>query len=81
MTLKQIEFSSPAAGGMGADSSAFIAVPVSFSIDGTYDNFLSFVKSVERNVRLVDVTDFAFGDLSSPQRMSFSVRGKTYYRR
>lgn len=79
--LKQIEFSPPAGGGTGAASAAFAAVPVSFSIEGTYDGLLAFLKNVERNTRLIDVTDFAFSEFTPAQRLTFSIRGKMYYRR
>lgn len=79
--LKQIEFSSPGGGGVGVASGAFVPIPVTFSIDGTFDGFLSFLKNVERHARLVDVTDFTFGELGSSPRMGFSIRGKMYYRR
>ena len=81
VTLKQVEFSSPGGGGMGADAGAFRTIPVSLSIDGTYDGFLLFLKNIERNARLIDVTDFAFSELNPSQRMGFSIRGKMFYRR
>lgn len=82
VALKQIEFSPPGSGAVGAVASdAFVAIPVTFTIDATYDGFVSFLKSVERNARLIDVTDFAFGEFTPAERMGFSIRGKMYYRR
>ena len=81
VALKQIEFAPPGSGAIGVTSGAFVAVPVTFTIDATYDGFVSFLKGVERNARLIDVTDFSFGELTLAQRMGFSIRGNMYYRR
>lgn len=82
VTLKQLEFTSASPGGIAQESTgAYAVIPLGFGIDGTYDNFLLFLKSVERNARLIDVSDFGFSELNLAQRMGFSIRGKMYYRR
>ena len=42
------------------NGSAYEIVPVSFKVDLTYNNFLSFLQDLERNLRIVDISNVAF---------------------
>lgn len=42
------------------DNLPYGVYPLSFSIDGKYDNFVSFLKEVELNLRMVDIKEVSF---------------------
>jgi Tfp pilus assembly protein PilO len=45
---------------VGPDSSAYGSVKLGFSVVGTYDDFISFLKEMENSLRIVDITSLAF---------------------
>ena len=60
-----------------------------FSISGTYDNFISFTKDLESNLRIVDISSITFSSntgsvgsnpkISSPDIYKYDFKIKTYY--
>ncbi|SRR5258708_27781558 len=57
-----------------------------FSTSGTYDNFLSFMRDLERNLRIVDISsvEFSSGSSSSstgskPESYKYDIKIKTYW--
>ena len=60
-----------------------------FSISGTYDNFISFTKDLESNLRIVDISSITFSSntgsvgsnpkINSPDIYKYNFKIKTYY--
>lgn len=60
-----------------------------FSISGTYNNFISFTKDLESNLRIVDISSITFSSntssagsnpkISSPDIYKYNFKIKTYY--
>lgn len=60
--------------------------PMQFTIDGNYDTFISFLKDLERNLRIVDVKSISFnvptattGNNTSTGVYSYSLKVQTYW--
>lgn len=62
---------------LAGGSNLYQFIPVAFRVDSGYDAFSNFLKSLERNLRLVDVTEM---DLSSDKTISAEIKGRVYYR-
>lgn len=51
-----------------------------FSVTGTYQNFLNFIKDIEKSLRLVDIESISFQSSDSGNTaLKYSVRIKTYW--
>ena len=53
-----------------------------FTTSGTYDNFINFVKDLERNLRIVDISSIAFSSetgLAGSQIYQYRLKIKTYW--
>ncbi len=65
---------------IGPDNKKFGSLQMSFSVTTTYENFIEFLKELERSLRLVDVNSISF---SAPDpktgRSSFAVVIQTYW--
>ena len=98
MVLKDIKYDSSSGAGSSQptakSSSTTAAAPktsygvwnLQFSTQGTYSNFVSFLKNLESNLRIVDVSsiDFSSKDLPGlnpklPQAYNYTVAIKTYW--
>ncbi len=55
-------------------------VTFSFTISGSYENFKSFLRSLEKHIRIIDVTSISFG-ASTKDAYTFTLAAKTYYRK
>lgn len=61
--------------------------PMEFVVEGDYDSFLSFLKELELNLRLVDVKSISFstssvssqGEKTNPNIYSYSLEIQTYW--
>jgi len=58
--------------------------PLDFSIEGNYDTFISFLKDLELNLRIVDVKEISFSSSSSSSDIdsdsySYSLKVQTYW--
>lgn len=72
----------PAAGSLGVavDEGGIGTVGVGFSVTGTYDNFLSFLKDLEKSMRLVDITAISVTAPTPGKTTSdYGVSVKTYW--
>ena len=84
MTLKNIGFTGSAtenpsgasSNTIGPQSGLFKEVGLKFSVSGSYDNFRSFIKDLERSLRLVDVMSVSF--VASETVYDYSVTISTY---
>src|SRR3989338_1578701 len=84
MTLKNIGLTGSApekSGGassnaIGPQNELFKEVGLKFSVSGSYDNFRSFIKDLERSLRLVDVMSVSF--VASETVYDYSVTISTY---
>ena len=57
-------------------------LPFSLAVSGSYESFKSFLKELERNVRIIDIQDISFTAPASKNEnapMDFSLKMKTYY--
>ena len=66
------------AASVGPDSQKYGAITLSFSVSTTYDNFLTFLKALEDNNRLVDVTGLSFSS-GKDDNYNFNVIIQTYW--
>ncbi len=63
---------------IGPDSQKYGATVLSFSVTTTYDNFITFLKALEDNNRLVDVTGLSFSS-AKDDTYNFNVVIQTYW--
>ena len=63
---------------VGPDSQKYGAISLSFSVTTSYDNFLTFLKALEDNNRLVDVTGLSFS-AAKGDNYDFNVTIQTYW--
>jgi len=81
MTLKNINLTgtedvATAPGAIGPREQQYKSIGLRFSVVGTYDEFRSFMKDLERSLRLADATDIRF--LARESEYDFSVIISTY---
>lgn len=55
------------------------SVPVNFVISATYEQFTQFLKGVESNLRLIDITALTFVPSETSSVYDFSVTVRTYW--
>lgn len=70
-----------ASGRIDVESKAYGIVRVSFVIEGTYQDFIAFMKKVEKNLRIVDVEELHFQRVSnnSGNKLQFSLQLRSYW--
>lgn len=78
--VSRIDF--PVSKGVNADPLAaggniYQFIPLTIRVGGGYDAFRGFLRSLEYNLRLVDITEI---DVSSEKTVSGELKGRTYYR-
>lgn len=56
----------------------FAELPLSISIEGSYESFRNYLKDLEKSVRLLDINEINFG-LIRPNTYEFTVKAKAYY--
>lgn len=52
--------------------------PISMNVSGSYEAFKSFLRDLERSLRIIDISSISFSS-SGKDQFEFSIRGKTYY--
>jgi len=71
-----------------ASQQDYVTFNLEFSTSGTYDNFISFTKDLESNLRIVDISSISFSSDSSigtaikagsPDIYSYDFKIKTYW--
>lgn len=69
--------------GKPADSQvgAYKFLPIEMTMSGSYPGLVSFLQSVEKNLRIMDITsiDAAAGSTDNPGLLNFSIKGNAYY--
>jgi Tfp pilus assembly protein PilO len=63
---------------VGPDTRKYGALTISFAVTTSYDNFLVFLKELESNVRLVDLTALSFSS-AKEGRYDFNLTLQTYW--
>jgi Tfp pilus assembly protein PilO len=69
------------AGVIGPDQRLYGTVVLSFSVTGTYDNFIAFLQDLERSLRLVDVESLSFAARAGTDVYDFNLAIRTYWLR
>lgn len=76
----------PIAGGVSENSLPYGVFPMDFSVQGGYKTFVSFLKELEKNLRLVDVKAISFSSSSSKNDgeigsdiYNYSLKVQTYW--
>lgn len=84
MTLKNISLDKPDTAAasetsreLGPLTERFKAVGLKFSVEGSYDNFRSFVRDLEQSLRLVNIDTISFS--SSEEVYGYSIGISTYH--
>lgn len=54
-------------------------ITLSFSVNATYDNIVTFLKDLESSLRIVDVTNFGFQSSTVSNQYDFTITFKTYW--
>lgn len=88
VVMRQVNLSEPTsqAGGLPRpggtvslpSSNTFRELPIVLNVGGSYESFKSFLRDLEKNLRVVDIQNISFSG-SGINQFEFSVRGKTYY--
>jgi hypothetical protein len=98
MPIKNIKFDNPqptgrTANGQGGvvtatdpkDNKPYGTFPLEFSTSGTYDTFLSFLKDLEHNLRIIDIQSISFvvppssKEDPNPNTYEFTFKVNTYW--
>jgi hypothetical protein len=61
------------------DSLTLGSATLKFDIEGSYVNMVAFLTDLERNLRLVDITDFSFTESTADSAMSYEVGVRMYW--
>ncbi len=77
LSPKNISFSEQSAGSAGSTQS-YGTLNLKFTVKSTYDNFLSFLQDLEKNLRLVDITNITFNS-NDDGLYDFNVALNTYW--
>jgi hypothetical protein len=78
ITIDDAASKKDSAAALGAAESPVGTIGLKFSIQATYDRFLSFVGDLERSLRLVDITDVTFSS-SDTGIYDIGIAIKTYW--
>ena len=94
MSLKDVRYDaiqsapSTAVGGLGRSTRKhhrdYETLNEEFATEGTYSNFLSFIKSLEKNLRIIDISSIAFASSSGSSLQDvykYTFKIKTYWLR
>lgn len=65
----------------GSQTSAYTTLPISISLNGSYRGLVSFLQSVEKNIRIMDVASINASSASAenPGLLNLLLLGNTYY--
>lgn len=57
------------------------SLPIEITMGGSYPGLVNFLKSAEKNLRIIDITsmDAAAGSTDNPELLNFSIKGNAYY--
>ncbi len=63
---------------IGQSGETYGTLTLKFSVNATYNNFLNFLKDLENNLRIIDVTDISFNS-SDTGPYDFNITLNTYW--
>ncbi len=75
------DVSSGEEGTIGPQNRLYDDVILSFAVSGTYDNFIAFMKDLEKSLRVVDITSLSFDGGPDEFAYNFAVSVRTYWLR
>ncbi len=76
--IKELTESTSGSTVLGAPSSPYKTIELSFAISGPYASTLSFLGDLEKNIRLIDIKSISFS--SAPSDVyEFNISAKTYF--
>ena len=82
-TQSGLQLISATIAGKPSDSQAraYNLLPIEIAMGGSYPGLVSFLKSAEKNLRIMDVIsiDAAAGVVDNPGLLNFSIKGNAYY--
>lgn len=83
LSLERVDFSENKETSSGAlpkpSTSSYSVMPASLTLKGGYENFREFLKTLELNLRLVDVEEVAFSVVENKD-FPITIKGRIYYR-
>lgn len=68
------------AGAIGPSGKPYETVTLSFTVVASYENIISFLKDIEKSLRIVDVTELSLRD-STGNLYEYKIRVETYWLR
>ncbi len=71
-----------AAGGkpaLGPDTNPWGSIQLSFTVSGTYDNFVSYLQDIEHSLRIVDVSALSVKATASGSVYDYDITLRTYW--
>jgi Tfp pilus assembly protein PilO len=77
LTLRNIELKEVASGKSNSKA-LYDSIDLSFNVSASYESFLSFLGTLERSLRLVDITNISFAP-GDADRYDFKVTVRTYW--
>lgn len=90
LVLDDIDFEAPSQTSLNSDErekfeeNSYESFSLSFSVNGRYDNFLKFIKDLERNLRIIDIESISFSSIDNSKDPTnniykFNMKVKTYW--
>ena len=62
----------------GENNSGVIAVPISMTVEGKYENFILFLESLEKNLRMIDINSVNFTSTENGV-YTYNINAAVYY--
>lgn len=63
----------------GESNQTYNSVKLSFSVTSTYQNYVDFIKKLEKSLRLVDITSLSIKNTGAPNIYQFDITLKAYW--
>lgn len=83
MSIKNIKLSKESASKeknlIGKSDKPYGTLGLEFSVDGPYQNFISFISNLEKNLRIVDIDGISFSSATGEEVIQFGVKIRTYW--
>lgn len=84
LTIRNIELEQPKTDGENktearSNSNLYDSIDLSFEVNASYASFQNFLRSLEKSLRLVDITAISFTPTDTTERYVFKVTLRTYW--
>ena len=85
MRTRNVSISNQNAGGaqgsgvVGADQSTYGTATISFTVVGSYETFLAYMRDLESSLRLVDIVAVSFSQTKDSDLNQYNISVKTYW--